>query len=110
MLNHTLTELGFIFDITLFSDKCTFKEYEKLEAEFDKDLHSKRGKYRFDLSKFVDSHEKNKDAENGAEEESDASKAEKKKKKQLKETTLSTNPKLNVHICSGLANQISRNQ
>jgi uncharacterized protein (UPF0210 family) len=53
MLVYVFSEIDMVNELCLFSDKCSNKDYEKMEAEFDKDLSHRRGSFRFGLSKFI---------------------------------------------------------
>ena len=53
MMSIVFSEIDMVNEITVFSDKCTNKDYEKMEAEFDRDLSHRRGSYRFGLNKFI---------------------------------------------------------
>ena len=53
MMGIVFTEVDIVNEVTIFSDKCTNKDYDKMLVEFDKDLKTRRGSYRWGLSKFV---------------------------------------------------------
>jgi len=53
MISTIFSEIDMVNEITLFSDKCTDKDYVKMELEFARDLEHRRGSYRFPLSKFI---------------------------------------------------------
>jgi len=58
MIMHVFSEVDIVNEITLFSDKCSNKDYDKLESEFAKELETGRYVYKAHLSKFVQNPEK----------------------------------------------------
>lgn len=112
MMAIVFSEIDMVNEITLFSDKCTNKDYEKMEAEFNRDLEHRRGSYRFGLSKFIVKGEGGKDDKSGAGDAGaeECPQSEKDEKDEDKsdamntETIVSQNPKLNLQIVPGFGN------
>lgn len=104
MITHVMGEVDFVNEVTIFSDKCTNKDFEKLEQEFAKDLTTTRYRTKAMLSKFI----QNGPGSRGG--DADESDDDDPKKQELNtETTVSLNPKINMLIAPGFARQIEFN-
>ena len=104
MATHVLGGIDMVKDFFLFSDKCTARELQKTEDEFQKDLKKLRYKTRVSIWKYIkDDQSKNK--EDGDSEDADGPG----KETANYENTVSQNPKINQQISTGLAEQIARN-
>jgi hypothetical protein len=53
MMQNVFAEVDMVNEIMVFSDKCTLRELQKLEDEFDKDLKKLRYKTRINIWKFI---------------------------------------------------------
>ena len=105
MIMHVLGEVDFINEFTLFSDKCTNKDFEKLEQEFQKDLEITRYRSKANLSKFVQNGPGSRSQEDAPSDDEDGKKSE-----INTETTVSLNPKINLLIAPGFARNLDINK
>ena len=65
-----ISELDFVKQVVLFSDKCTLKESEKMEGDYERDLVTRRttkiklGKYLKNTEKLIEKPDENNDQSN----------------------------------------------
>jgi hypothetical protein len=105
-VSNVFAEINFIKEVVLWSDKCSLKDLQKMEADYNRDL----VKSRFTTKACVNNYIKDtgKLPENEDEEEEEG--AEKAKESEINtESTISLNPKLNIAIAPGFAKQIEKN-
>lgn len=106
-MSDVIGELDFITEISLFSDKCSGRELQKMNEDFNKELKRNRGKTRVNIWKYI------KDTESGnpaAEEESSSKRGKNSAAMEMHDTTVSQNPKINYVLREGFHKQIASNK
>lgn len=102
MAFNVLGGIDMVKDFFLFSDKCTGRELQKTDDEFQKDLKKLRYKSRISIWKYIKDVD-TKGASEGGDDEDESPMGE----GTSYENTVSQNPKINQQIAQGLAEQIS---
>jgi len=100
-------EINFVKEVILWSDKCSVKDMQKLEADYGRDLVKGRFSSKAILANYIK--DTGKVAETG-DEQTENEEDEKPKESEINcESTISLNPKLNISISPGFAKQIEKN-
>jgi len=100
-------EINFVKEVILWSDKCSVKDMQKLEADYGRDLVKGRFSSKAILANYIK--DTGKVAETG-DEQAENEEDEKPKESEINcESTISLNPKLNISISPGFAKQIEKN-
>jgi len=102
MMQYVFAEVDMVNEIMVFSDKCTLRELQKLDDEFEKDLKKLRYKFRNPIWKFI----KDENSKPGEKKEGDNSGAP---QQEIHENIASQNPKINYQIAPGFAKQLQNN-
>jgi hypothetical protein len=113
MLSTVIGELNFIKQLTLFSDRCSPKELEKMKEDFDKDLMFNKKTTKAILGRYLKNTEKTLapvvEPTDGEKNDDMSEIAGEKEKKIVPEQIVSRNPKINHHFVSGFSSQIKNN-
>lgn len=105
-VSNVFAEINFVKEVVLWSDKCSLKDLQKMEADYNRDLVKSRFTTKANINNYIK--ETGKLPENEEEEEDEE--AEKTKESEINtEATISMNPKLNIAIAPGFAKQIEKN-
>ena len=104
MAMNVLAGVDMVKDIFIFSDKCTGRELQKTQDEFNKDLKKLRGKTRVSIWKYI----KDPDAK-GADADSDDGDGTTHPENTMHENTVSQNPKVSQSLIGGIGEQICNN-
>jgi hypothetical protein len=109
-----ITEVNFIKQITLFSDRCSIKDLDKMKDDFDKDLLLNKKTTKAFLGRYLKNNEKTlapvDEPVDGESQNGEASEiVGEKEKKSVPEQIISRNPKINHQFATGFSNQIKNN-
>lgn len=97
MLGAVFAECRFLKQISLMSDKCQEQDFNKLDADFEKDLAICAPETKINLQKYL------KASERSQEEGDDKKKGE---SKNNTESSISRNPRTNAHIYPSIAQHL----
>lgn len=105
-VSNVFAEINFVKEVVLWSDKCSLKDLQKMEADYNRDLI----KSRFTTKACVNNYIKDTGKLPENEDEEDEEGADKPKESEINtESIISLNPKLNIAIAPGFAKQIEKN-
>jgi len=98
-VSQVFAEINFIKEVILFSDRCSNKDLEKMETDYNTDLVKSRYSSKATVAKYI-KQEVTKDDKKDTDKEKD----EKPKESEIStETIISQNPKLNINVAPGFA-------
>lgn len=100
MLAAVFAECTFIKQISLMSDKCQEQDFNKLDADYEKDLAICAPETKFRLQKYLKASER---AQNESENDPKSKDKKQKESKGNMESSISRNPRTNSHIYPSIA-------
>ena len=104
-VSNVFAEINFVKEVVLWSDKCSLKDLQKMETDYNRDLVKSRYTTKASINNYIKDTGKLPEKEDEEDED-----AEKPKETEINtEATISLNPKLNIAIAPGFAKQIEKN-